>query len=89
MEIFRRVEELMWEDPMSLLPSDRHLLEEDIDILGTCSTAVRKYWIIIRRLKCLPLELCPGSPQGIGIKPLYHDSRVDGKWGYRSGVMGV
>lgn len=46
MEIFRRVEELMWEDPMSLLPSDRHLLEEDIDILGTCSTAVRKYWIM-------------------------------------------
>ena len=39
LETFCRVEELMWEDPMSLLPRRRHLLEENLGELGECSTA--------------------------------------------------
>ena len=34
LDIFRRVEELIWEDPMSLLPAYQHLLEEDLGRLG-------------------------------------------------------
>ena len=46
LEIFRRVEELMWEDPMSLLPAHCHLLEEDLGQLGECSSATRLYWVL-------------------------------------------
>ena len=47
LETFRRVEQLMWEDPMTLLPRHRHLLEENIlGNLGECSTATRMYWIL-------------------------------------------
>jgi len=46
MDIFRRVEELMWDDPMDLLPAHRHLLEEDLQGLGECSSATRLYWVL-------------------------------------------
>ena len=46
MDIFRRVEELMWTDPMELLPAHRHLLEEDLQGLGECSSATRLYWVL-------------------------------------------
>ena len=46
MDIFRRVEELMWEDPMDLLPAHRHLLEKDLQGLGECSSATRLYWVL-------------------------------------------
>ena len=61
--IFKRVEELMWEDPMSLLPKHRHLLEEDIDILGECSSAARKYWILeVESAQVTAARVMAGNP---------------------------
>lgn len=45
LEIFRRVEEMMWKDPMDILPMHRHLLEDNIERLGECSTAQRLNWL--------------------------------------------
>jgi len=43
-DIFQKVKDLMWTDPMSLLPKHRHLLEEDFEALGEGSSMDRSHW---------------------------------------------
>ena len=63
LETFRRVEELMWEDPMTLLPRHRHLLEENLGELGECSTATRMYWILqVEAAKATADTVLAGDP---------------------------
>ena len=63
LETFRRVEELMWEDPMSLLPRHRHLLEENLGELGECSTATRMYWILqVEAAQATAATVLAGNP---------------------------
>ena len=93
LETFRRVEELMWEDPMSLLQRHRHLLEENLGELGgECSTATLECigYCRSKRLKPLLTQCLPEIQLETGIKPLYqkvaqnvsfhHRQKVWTKW---------
>ena len=47
LDIFAEVKELMWADPMILLPKHYHLLKNDIGHLGQCTYVKRSNWITL------------------------------------------
>ena len=44
-KIVKRILELVWTDPDSLLPEHRTLLDEDFDKLGAADASDQAYWI--------------------------------------------
>ena len=76
--IAKKVEELMWTDPVELLEEDRPLLEEDCARLGATDATTQAYWIADVEAAKKTAEVMRNRRRSLGPSPGEADVNAEG-----------